>query len=613
MAMVSQVSKWYGRLNPGWVNKAKPSYLESARKSFQEDQRDVLSRPWFFRAWTFQELVLAVNPVLLCGSSEIAWIDFVSALDITIPDIFATSVACAAGTVWMNIPRPTKWNGQPIRASLLPPPPPRVPARLHRSNRKSDTDSEVGEQALLPEPDSRFSFRAYLEGTSRCPRVPKNPGPAHCHCSSTATTLARVLWLLVLLTPYLAVLIPIAIVRTVTATAVFIVLSVFGGLLIYLFVESVLGNYVQDACVVPLIEGQVVAGRVLDSTGVVVRGMMQQLRERHATHPNDKAYALYGILKTVQVDKLAPVDYSQPRGKVYHPFFSSLLSWDVSLVCLLLDANGGSLGTDMPTWVPDWSTPCRANWLDSSYTYFTRATSPAGSAPPQAAVVDHRLTVTGILYDACVVSFACFIAVDEAEIVAGLDPASPTGQAILELYRWISRARHDIRLDSALESTPKAIATVLRGSELGDVEDVAAREKEEQEFSEWYRVFSDACETGGRDDRAVVAAATTAMAANERARGYFLRCCGKLAGKRGLFLTSKGYIGTGPVVMLGSESSLEGDVLALVAGAAAPLVLRSRGNGEYSVVGPALIPGVMEGEAWEREGGQNAAQDIVLV
>ncbi|KAK3900503.1 hypothetical protein C8A05DRAFT_35843, partial [Staphylotrichum tortipilum] len=310
---------------------------------------------------------------------------------------------------------------------------------------------------------------------------------------------------------------------------------------------------------------------------------MQQLWERHATHPNDKAYALYGILKTVQVDKLAPVDYSQPHGTVYYRLFCSLLCWDASLVCLLVDANSGSLGADTPTWAPDWSIPCSENWLDSSYAYSSHPTSASGSSPARTAISDHRLTVTEILYDACAVSLPSFAAVREADIIPGLGPASPAGQTMLALHRWIARACRGIRVDSALDSTPKAIATVLMGGELGDVQVVAARKKEEQEFSDWYRVFSDACAAGGREDTAVVAAAAAAMVANERARGYFVRCCCKLARKRGLFLTSKRYIGTGPVAMLGSESGREEDVIAQIAGAAAPLVLRSWGNEEFSI------------------------------
>ncbi|KAK3897503.1 hypothetical protein C8A05DRAFT_38946 [Staphylotrichum tortipilum] len=490
-AVMGAFSKYYGRLDPKWADKPKETpYLTEARANFAEDQRDVLSRQWFFRAWTFQELVLAVNPVLLCGSSEIAWIDFVSALDIKIPDIFAASVAYTASTVWMNIPRPIEWNGRAIRAPILPP---CGPALLRKkANRKSVTDAEGGKQSPPPEPDTRFSFRAYLK-TRRCRRVSDASDTVYCHSSYTASIPILAAWFLMLIMPWVAAI-------------------------------------------------------------IVIYAPLMKIRDRLQ----------------------------------YAGFISSLVLFSFFV--------GGD------------------TWLDPSYVYASRATSATGSAPARAAVADRRLTVTGILYDACAVSFPSFAVVDEAEITPGLDPASPAGQTILALHTWIARTCRDIRVDAALDSTPKAIATALMGGELGDVQDEAARQTEEQEFSEWYRVFSDACAAGARgDDAAVVDAAAAAMAANERARGYFVRCCGKLAGKRGLFLTAKRYIGTGPVEMLGSEAGGEGDVIVLVAGAATPLVLRSRGNGEYSVVGPALIPGVMEGEAWEREGGEKVAQDIVLV
>ena len=57
------------------------------------------------------------------------------------------------------------------------------------------------------------------------------------------------------------------------------------------------------------------------------------------------------------------------------------------------------------------------------------------------------------------------------------------------------------------------------------------------------------------------------------------------------FRTSKGYIGLGPI------ASQKGDIIALLAGAQVPFVLRPDGSGAFSLVGEAYVHGIMDGEA----------------
>lgn len=60
------------------------------------------------------------------------------------------------------------------------------------------------------------------------------------------------------------------------------------------------------------------------------------------------------------------------------------------------------------------------------------------------------------------------------------------------------------------------------------------------------------------------------------------------------FVTSSGHIGLGP------RSLIEGDVLAVLGGGKLPFVLRlaeERSCGIYTMVGPAYVDGIMDGEA----------------
>lgn len=59
--------------------------------------------------------------------------------------------------------------------------------------------------------------------------------------------------------------------------------------------------------------------------------------------------------------------------------------------------------------------------------------------------------------------------------------------------------------------------------------------------------------------------------------------------------TSKGYLGWIP------ETARSGDMIALLARAPCPIILRKRPDGYFSVVGDAYIEGIMHGEAWSQD------------
>ena len=77
----------------------------------------------------------------------------------------------------------------------------------------------------------------------------------------------------------------------------------------------------------------------------------------------------------------------------------------------------------------------------------------------------------------------------------------------------------------------------------------------------------------------------------------FEYCCSKLANGRVLFISSKGYLCSG------SEGIAVGDSVALVAGVPLPLILRAAGDGKiaWTVVGPAVVAGITNGDAWRPE------------
>ncbi|CAO2647476.1 Nn.00g083980.m01.CDS01 [Neocucurbitaria sp. VM-36] len=81
-------------------------------------------------------------------------------------------------------------------------------------------------------------------------------------------------------------------------------------------------------------------------------GIIQSLRKRKVTEPRDRAYALYGVLSALGAQLQTP-DYSKPVEQVYKELFADLISWRPSSLALLLDAKikVEQIG---PSWVPRW-------------------------------------------------------------------------------------------------------------------------------------------------------------------------------------------------------------------------------------------------------------------
>ncbi|KAI0885988.1 heterokaryon incompatibility protein-domain-containing protein [Annulohypoxylon maeteangense] len=91
-----------------------------------EDLRDLSNREWFRRAWTFQEVVLSSNVILICGCNHVEWTKIVTAFRIgTINDGLGTfgprkrSAPMSKvsplpihdlARVWAYTERPTTWN-----------------------------------------------------------------------------------------------------------------------------------------------------------------------------------------------------------------------------------------------------------------------------------------------------------------------------------------------------------------------------------------------------------------------------------------------------------------------------------------------------------------------
>ncbi len=73
-----------------------------------------------------------------------------------------------------------------------------------------------------------------------------------------------------------------------------------------------------------------------------VFSVLQSVRERNASKPQDKAHAMRGILRNLGA-ALSPVNHEHSLGRIYRDFFTDLVAWQPAMVNLLVDAGGPPL------------------------------------------------------------------------------------------------------------------------------------------------------------------------------------------------------------------------------------------------------------------------------
>jgi hypothetical protein len=92
--------------------------------------------------------------------------------------------------------------------------------------------------------------------------------------------------------------------------------------------------------------------------------VLNMTRYRQASQPQDKVYALYGVLASLDIN-LQPLVENTPFEEVYLDFTKRIINWRGSLDILreagVSPAAGESRLQNTPSWVPDWDGPLIAS------------------------------------------------------------------------------------------------------------------------------------------------------------------------------------------------------------------------------------------------------------
>ncbi|KAI1130974.1 heterokaryon incompatibility protein-domain-containing protein [Nemania abortiva] len=553
-----------------------------------EGLEDISGRDWFQRSWTFQELMLATNIVLMCGPTSLAWDKFVRGFAVC-QERFETATPAQNFLkdlieVWLEVERQEHWNGNHRHRTDLG----GMSARVYQHHAKS----MITEHPFLT---PIFMIQTVI-----------------------ATFIANFITIFGI--TLIIGIIPAGVQHNLKRFAYIIaiislVLGIIGAFL-ETFLEFWRVSFHHDGVRVTFngVPRNIDLGIRLDGAAesvrkrgdIVLDGVIQAIRERKSTDPRDRSYALYGVLRNLGIGLTAP-DYTKPTSQVYHQLLADLLRWQPKLLNLMLDVNGNPL-PGSPSWVPDWSTAADRNWIDLGYIYSW--TDPQEDRSPRVIeqtagsfVMLHgnKLTVRASFHGS--VDFVCdrFLRTNISSFGARdfFVPLSLISSAF-SLAQWIASVTQAVPNSDSYRHIYQVVSAVLRGTHYVSANTERDIDYNGPAFENWFRVMSTVKLTVFDGDLSI-----SMRERHEHLRTHLLSqpefgsvlrytadVCNDLAGRRVLFTTSDGYAGSGP------EEMMEGDRVAVIAGVALPMILReTRDNTSwyYSVVGPACIHGLMGG------------------
>ena len=578
---------------------------------------DILQRPWFERAWTFQEFVLASDMVFLCGSKSINCDTFARGLTFLV----SKKAFASAGIhhrvrythslvgLWGAIPRPLTWNGIERRVAL---------------------NRETTMRNYLDKFDQNLQRRAYL-------------------------FLPLILWRIAVYRPTViwpfAIALPLGFYATSDCfrpTAKDHGLSCYLREPLFKAVIALGAIYVLAITLqtITMYKNKILHSKAGSDLEIEMDGISRAIQYRHATDAKDKSYATYGVLQSLIPQPLSPLDYDKPLGVVYRELLADLIAWKPGFIRLISGAGIHPL-SDTPSWVPNWSATPSSQWLER-LTGQDAGRSVGNMLDPR--IEADTLHIPGYLLgsvsfssgpftslealrpDAFPLTFCaeelCHTDKPDATLVsraprtgvgnvvdvpgAGTDDSSepPTNHphdnnpapryfdAISRLAVWMRFAdqRHRNRSSSFFsvlqsrkydgETHPEGATS--RHATLQKLENNQRRLIDLFDDLWWISFRQPQAAWGdwkdGRYDGDFVALMGPILEPVARKSHAELKTCADaLAGTRCLFTLEDGLPGSGP------ETTLRGDIVAILSGVPAPMILRPSTGGAYQVVGAAFL------------------------
>jgi hypothetical protein len=378
-------------------------------------------------------------------------------------------------------------------------------------------------------------------------------------------------------------------------------------------------------------------GNETSSADIPVNGVIYALRERQTTEAKDRSYAAYAVLSRLGVKLVAP-DYSKHLGLVYKEHFEQLILWNPGMLNLIIDVNGQQLA-GAPSWVPNWATAAKTSWIGSPEAYDMTKLNSSSHLMPQPQ--DMKLCVVGQEIGIVAYSSGGFTTFG-AELELEWSQWERSRQSdlmvvALKFADWVRYIKSHVSTIPRYELTiPQLVSRVLS---LHYLENEAARfirrpkpiiglgEGQEtialkgEKFDTWYRSVSTvptrplkrAMRLIPRDVDEVLfgqifRSRDMDCRYNNVIRQLTTKLSNMLAGKRNIFVTTSGLVGSG------CEKMQPTDSIYWIEGVSVPLALRPASSStessvHFTVVGPVYVYGSMSEEIRD----ENQLVSITLV
>lgn len=502
---------------------------------------DIFRRPWFTRMWTVQELVMASEPIVVCGSKSMRWNSFfwgmVEALELERNGgiksfLEPLNSLCSVTSFWYDVYWKEEFSQPVIR-----------------------TWANNISQPLLNTSATRFlnflqhygRYALYIE-------------------SSVAIAIA--------LGQIIRGLRPL--------NTVWVLPPLFSIVITGFLWPATPSNAWMESF----------RGQLVD--------VLNMTRCRQASEPQDKVYALYGVLASLDMN-LQPLMENTSFEEVYLDFTKRVINWHGSLDILreagISSGAGESSLQNTPSWVPDWRWPLDRISL-------RRCKAAKGSSPDFSfSESGLEILTKGIFVDTVdsVTSIPVTLQDPNDDKTSRVDlPTYCLRDSITALRVWIQRIH---RLQRPIVRVPleDVIFEVLHSNTDPDLYE---NDKLRATFHRWYAIV--AADYTAPDEICAMDWQIALSVANDEGMYRYCRRLLESTAARNLCTTTQGYIGTGP------RSMKMGDVVMLITGLGLPMIVRGEhGEQGYTVVGAAHIHGVMEGDAWPSDEGK--LMEIVLV
>jgi hypothetical protein len=353
-------------------------------------------------------------------------------------------------------------------------------------------------------------------------------------------------------------------------------------------------------------------------------------REKKATEPKDKIFALFGVMKDLGLDLPLP-DYQKSLEEVYTEAAIACIDYDKCLD-ILFEVPSDHRCSKLPSWVPDWSD---IGWKTSDprkallRNRFQAGRS--GSSQEKFVLDQRRLLVSGILVDSILDCGAPLELDNELNLdFLRIGRGKSTVRELLgKIHPAFDVLRSWVSISSRYEKYPtnENVEVALRRTLLDGELAQNSLPISEGAFDAWHEVMKDNDVLATLAAKAQAAASQSTLApvvsdADRRAKmeqfptewqSFLALTTGPASGyhfavfnnarQKCFFSTANGYFGIAPSFVQ------QGDSIAVIEGFNVPVVLRKADEG-YRFVTYAYIHGIMFGEAWPSDA---EACEILLV